>query len=81
MQSDRLRESVALPPLHAGDIVRVSHVGAYCHTMSMQFIQTRPATVLMGAMGPEVIRRREEWRDVFRLDELPPRLRGDGCTF
>lgn len=81
MQSDRLRESVALPPLRAGDIVRVSHVGAYCHTMSMQFIQTRPATVLIGPDGPELIRRREAWRDVFRLDELPARLRGDGCSF
>ncbi|MCU0896242.1 MAG: hypothetical protein MUC55_01940 [Burkholderiales bacterium] len=81
MQSDRLRESATLPPLRPGDLVRVSHVGAYCHTMSMQFIQTRPATVLVGPAGTELIRRRETWRDVFRLDELPSRLRGDGCSF
>jgi diaminopimelate decarboxylase len=81
MQSDRLRESVTLPPLRPGDLVRISHVGAYCHTMSMQFIQTRPATVLVGPAGTELIRRRETWRDVFRLDELPSRLRGDGCSF
>jgi diaminopimelate decarboxylase len=81
MQSDRLRESATLPPLRTGDLVRISHVGAYCHTMSMQFIQTRPATVLIGPEGPELIRRRETWRDVFRLDELPSRLRGDGCSF
>jgi len=81
MQSDRLRESATLPPLRTGDLVRISHVGAYCHTMSMQFIQTRPATVLIGPAGPELIRRRETWRDVFRLDELPSRLRGDECSF
>jgi diaminopimelate decarboxylase len=81
MQSDRLRESAPLPPLNVGDIVRISHVGAYCHTMSMQFIQTRPATVLVGPAGQEIVRRREEWRDVFALDELPSRLRGDGCSF
>ena len=81
MQSDRLREHAALPPLHVGDTVRLSHVGAYCHTMAMQFIQARPATVLIGAQGVEVVRKRETWRDVFALDELPSRLRGDGCTF
>lgn len=81
MQSDRLRESAALPPVEAGDIVRFSHVGAYCHSMAMQFIQTRPATVLLGPRGPELIRRAETWRDVFALDTLPKRLRADGCAF
>lgn len=81
MQSDRLRESAALPPLQVGDIVRIAHVGAYCHTQSMQFIRTRPATVLLGPAGPERVRRPETWRDVFALDELPGRLRGTGCSF
>ena len=81
MQSDRLRENAVLPPLQVGDVVRVSHVGAYCHTQSMQFIQTRPATVLIGPSGPEIVRRRETWRDVFALDALPARLRGDDCAF
>jgi diaminopimelate decarboxylase len=81
MQTDRLREQAMLPPLEVGDILVISHVGAYCHTQSMQFIQARPATVLLGPDGPEVIRRRETWRDVFALDHLPERLRGDGCRF
>jgi diaminopimelate decarboxylase len=81
MQSDRLRENAPLPPLEVGDLVRISHVGAYCHTMALQFIQTRPATVLLGPSGPEIIRRPERWRDVFALDQLPARLRGDGCVF
>lgn len=81
MQSDRLRENAHLPPLQVGDVVRIAHVGAYCHTQSMQFIQTRPATVLVGPAGDEIVRRRETWRDVFALDKLPSRLRGDGCIF
>lgn len=81
MQSDRLRENAVLPPLEIGDVVRISHVGAYCHTQSMQFIQTRPATVLLGPAGSEIVRRRETWRDVFALDALPSRLRGDACAF
>jgi len=59
MQTDRLREQASLPPLAVGDILSISHVGAYCHSQSMQFIQTRPATVLLGPDGPEVIRQRE----------------------
>ena len=82
MQSDRLRESAVLPPLEVGEIVRISHVGAYCHTQSMQFIKTRPATVLIGPDHEvQVVRRRETWRDVFALDQLPARLQGDGCSF
>lgn len=81
MQSDRLREAAPLPPLATGDIVRIDQVGAYCHTMSMQFIQTRPATVLVGPRGTALIRRRESWRDVFALDTLPRHLRSDGCEF
>ncbi|MFQ5775936.1 MAG: hypothetical protein ACE5GS_15555, partial [Kiloniellaceae bacterium] len=38
MQTDRLRDQALLPPLEVGDILAISHVGAYCHTQSMQFI-------------------------------------------
>lgn len=81
MQSDRLRSRAALPGLAVGDHLVIGNVGAYCHTQSMQFIQTRPATVMVGQDGIEVIRRRESWRDVFALDHLPDRLRADGCSF
>jgi diaminopimelate decarboxylase len=81
MQIDVLRERALLPPTAVGDTVVVSNVGAYCHTQSMQFIQARPATVLLGSEGPEVIRRQETWRDIFGLDEIPRRLRHDGITF
>ncbi len=78
MQVDVLREGALLPPVEVGAPLVFSNVGAYCHTQSMQFIQPRPATVLLGPNGPELIRRRETWRDVFALDEVPERLRRDG---
>jgi diaminopimelate decarboxylase len=78
MQIDVLREQVIMPPLEIGDPIVVSNVGAYCQTQSMQFIQPRPATVLLGPNGPEVIRRRETAADIFSLDQMPKRLRPDG---
>jgi diaminopimelate decarboxylase len=80
MQTDKLREQALLPAMEVGDPLVIGNVGAYCHTQSMQFIHTRPATVLVGEKGPEVIRRRETWRDVFALDRIPQRLKPSGCT-
>lgn len=77
MQTDQLRRSVMASDVEVGDILSISHVGAYCHSMSMQFIETRPATVLVGPAGAELVRRRETWRDVFTLDHVPERLRAD----
>jgi diaminopimelate decarboxylase len=78
MQSDMLREQALLPPVEIGEPLVISNVGAYCHTQSSQFIQPRPATVLLGPNGPELIRRRETWRDIFALDQMPRRLRRSG---
>ena len=81
MQSDMLRERVLLPTLGVGDSLLVSNVGAYCHTQSSQFIQPRPATILLGPDGPELIRTRETWKDVFALDRIPDRLRSSDSSF
>jgi len=78
MQIDVLRDRAMMAPPAVGDALVISNVGAYCQTQSMQFIQTRPATVLIGPKGPEVIRRRETARDIFALDSVPERLRPDG---
>jgi len=78
MQSDLIREQTLLPPVQIGEPLVISNVGAYCHTQSSQFIQSRPATVLLGKNGPELIRRRETWKDIFALDQIPSRLRGNG---
>jgi len=50
-------------------------VGAYCLTQSMQFIQPRPAVILLGKNGAEVIRRRETREDIFALDSVPKHLK------
>ena len=82
MQIDVLRDSVPLPELSVGDLLVVDNVGAYCITQSMQFIQTRPAVILLDDKGKtSVIRKQENWRDVFRLDSVPSRLRQDGYEF
>ena len=79
MQTDILRRNVAASRINVGDVLMVSHVGAYCHSQSMQFIETRPATVLLTEQGPVEIRRRETWKDVFALDRIPDHLRDDAC--
>lgn len=75
MQIDLVRERVSLPPLSPGAPLVIGNVGAYCLSQSMQFIQPRPAVVMLGPNGVDVIRRRETWRDVFALDAVPKRLR------
>lgn len=79
MQIDVMRENAMMPKLSVGDPVAIHNVGAYCHTQSMQFIQTRPATVLLGPNGPEVIQRRETFEDIFLRDEVPDRLLPHGA--
>jgi diaminopimelate decarboxylase len=74
MQIDSINESVNLPSVELGDVIVFSNVGAYNLTQSMQFIQTRPAVILLGPTGVELIKRKETWRDIFNLDTLPKRL-------
>jgi len=78
MQIDVVRDRAPLPPLKVGAPLVIANVGAYCVSQSMQFIQPRPAVVLLGPGEPEVVRRRETWRDIFALDHVPERLRRDG---
>jgi diaminopimelate decarboxylase len=58
MQIDVLRESVRLPFLEKGDPVVIRPVGAYNNTQWLQFINLRPAVVLIGEKG-EIHRIRE----------------------
>lgn len=81
MQIDVLRERAILPPMSIGSPLVISNVGAYCLTQSLQFIQPRPAVILVGPRGPEVIRRRETREDIFRLDKVPARLKPRGAGY
>jgi diaminopimelate decarboxylase len=75
MAIDVIRETVDLPILDIGDILTLHPVGAYNLAQSMQFIFYKPAVVLIGDDGkPELIRRRENFDDIDRMELLPSHL-------
>jgi diaminopimelate decarboxylase len=75
MNVDVIREQVDLPPLDVNDRVVLHPVGAYNLTQSMQFINLRPAVVLVGRNGSvDVIRRREGLIDIENGEQVPPYL-------
>jgi diaminopimelate decarboxylase len=75
MSIDVLRDNVDLPPLETGDILTFRPVGAYNVTQSMQFIQYRPAVVLISNSGKsELIRMRETLADVDGPERMPAHL-------
>jgi diaminopimelate decarboxylase len=76
MNIDVLDEGVLLPPLRRGTRLILSPVGAYNVTQWMQFIEYRPAVVLVGADGGvDVIRESEDLSDVERRERMPERLK------
>lgn len=76
MNIDVVDESVSLPPLPRGARLLVSPVGAYNVTQWMQFIEYRPAVVMIGVEGQvDVIREGEDLSDLQRREKLPERLR------
>jgi diaminopimelate decarboxylase len=78
MNIDCVRESVALPDMRPGERLTISPVGAYTLTQSMQFINLRPACVLINESGTaELIRRAEVLEDLVGPEVLPSRLRLD----
>ncbi|HTR65004.1 MAG TPA: hypothetical protein VMH85_04475 [Terriglobales bacterium] len=75
MAIDVIRDHVDLPPLETGDILTIRPVGAYNVTQWMQFIQYRPAVVLIGNNGTaDIIRARETLEDVCGPESIPPHL-------
>ena len=77
MNTDVLRQGVALPDLDVGDRLVFHPVGAYNVTQSMQFITYRPRVVMVTAAGGvEVIRERENLQHIEALERLPESLQG-----
>ena len=75
MNIDFVRRSVQLPPLAVGDHLVIAPVGAYNTTQSMQFIEYRPATVLIhGEREVSVIREAEDLAVVCGQERLPAHL-------
>lgn len=76
MNIDVLRSSIQIAPLRPGDRLLLSPVGAYNNTQWMQFIEYRPAIVLLQEDGQVSVIRRAENLDVMcAQDELPEHLR------
>lgn len=79
MNIDVMRHSVQLPPLETGDQLLFGPVGAYNNTQWMQFIEYRPAIVLLHPDGGHsVIREAENLESMCQHDRLPPHLRRAG---
>lgn len=68
--ADVLRTSIMLPPLAADDLLAVLHVGAYGAVMGSTYnARPRPPEVLVEGDTWRIIRRRETWEDLIRLEE------------
>lgn len=74
MQIDVIRKGVTLPYIQVGDVITIRNVGAYNFSQSMQFIFPRPAVVLVGKHGVEVLKEAESFDDIKRLEKVPERL-------
>lgn len=76
MNIDTVRASVMLPPLNVGDALLISPVGAYNNTQWMQFIQHRPAVVMVMQDGKvEPIRLAETLQTIADIERMPEALR------
>lgn len=77
MNIDIVRQSISLPPLSVGDSLVISPVGAYNNTQWLQFIEYRPAIVMVHENGQvSVIRRAENLADINNFESLPAHLNG-----
>jgi diaminopimelate decarboxylase len=75
MNIDVMRHSVWLPPLRNGEQVVFSPVGAYNNTQWQEFIQYRPAIVMVGEGGKvSVVRRRDTLETMLAAEQLPSSL-------
>lgn len=75
MNIDSIAEEVLLPRLTRGTRLVFSPVGAYNQTQSLQFIEYRPASVLISNSGEvELIREAEDLSDITHREKIPARL-------
>lgn len=68
--ADVLNRDAALPAVQSGDRLAVTATGAYGMVMASNYnARTRPAEVLVEGDQWRMIRRRETWDDLLRLEE------------
>lgn len=76
MNIDVIRAAVPFPDLQAGEPVLIAPMGAYNNTQWMQFIEYRPAIVLISETGElELIRQRETLKDIVGRELIPDHLK------
>jgi len=80
MQIDVVRKGATLPRVQVGDALTIRCVGAYNFSQSMSFIFPRPAVVLVGAGGAEILRRAETYDDIKGPERVPERLIGRSAS-
>jgi len=75
MNIDVMRHSIMIPPLNVGDSLVFSPVGAYNNTQWLQFIEYRPAVVMIDLSGKvSVVREKENLEVVTAQEVLPSHL-------
>jgi diaminopimelate decarboxylase len=75
MNIDVMRHSLMIPPLHVGDILMFSPVGAYNNTQWLQFIEYRPNVVMVhDKQQVSVIRKAEDLAVVTAQEQIPAHL-------
>lgn len=75
MNIDVVRKSIQLPPLSIQDTLVINNVGAYNNTQWMQFIEYRPAIVLIHTDGKHsIIRQAENLNTMNQQDVIPQHL-------
>ena len=75
MNIDVVRSSLMFPALKRGDRIVITKTGAYNITQSQQFINLRPAIVLIGTNRQvHVIRQAESLGDIVKNEKIPDYL-------
>ncbi len=74
---DVVYRNLPLPPVQSGDVLAVLDAGAYFTSTSTNFGGPRPAVVLLDADGQRLVRRRETFEDLSRV-ELDLEAPGEG---
>ena len=75
MNIDVVRNSIMLPPLNVGDSLVITPVGAYNNTQWMQFIEYRPAVIMLHPdKSISVVRTTENLDYVTQLENVPNHL-------
>ncbi len=68
---DILVKDIPLPEVKAGDIIAIPVSGAYCLAMASNYnANPRPAIIMVSEGKSRLIRRRESYQDLMRLDVI-----------